>query len=275
MSVRLHNVLTGELESNYPTSIYNAPTKHPRVTREQLLPYGYKDRVYNSDGTFEPGLMVPVPIWIVEGEDQNILIDTGLGDPDETMRVQGSYGVDFIARKTKEQEILTALASKGLKPDDIDIVVLTHLHFDHIGNCELFKKAKIYMQKDEVPLLVQPLPYLTFYYNEWKDKVFSAVNRMEMIDGNVRLTKNIELVRVGGHSPGQMVVMVRTAKGIACIASDFIYNYKNIEYDWPMGPVWSVKEWMDNIRYIKGHADIILPNHDYQLYDFYPDGIIG
>lgn len=275
MSVRLNNVLTGELESNYPTSIFNAPSKHPLYTREELLPYGYKERVYREDGSFEPGLMVPVPIWIIEGEDKNILVDTGLGDCEETMKVQGSYGVDFIARKTKEQEILTALASKGLTPDDIDIVILTHLHFDHIGNCELFKKAKIYIQKDEVPLLTQPLPYLTFYYSEWKDKVFSALNRMELIEGNVRLTKNIELVKVGGHAPGQMVVMADTCQGRACIASDFIYNYVNLLYNWPMGPVWSVKEWMDNIRYIKGNADIILPNHDYKLFEYYPDGIIG
>lgn len=275
MSVRIHNVLTGELESNYSTSVFNAPARHPNFSKEELLPYGHKERVYNDDGTFEPGLMVPVPIWIIEGEDKNILIDTGLGDCNETMDVQGRYGVDFIARKSKEQEILAALSSKGLTPDDIDIVVLTHLHFDHIGNCELFKKAKIYMQKDEVPLLTQPLPYLTFYYSEWQYKVFSALGRMEIIDGNIRLTKNLELIKVGGHSPGQMVVMAKTQKGTACIASDFIYNYVNLDYEWPIGPVWSVKEWMDNIRFIKGNADIILPNHDYKLYTFYPDGIIG
>lgn len=275
MSVRIHNLLTGELESNYPTSIHNAPSVHPIYQKEELLPYGYRERVYHEDGSFDPGLMVPVPIWVIEGEDKNILIDTGFGDCEETMQVQRKYGVDFIARRTREQEITEVLATKGLKPEDIDIVVLTHLHFDHIGNCELFKKAKIYFQKEEIPLMVQPLPFLTFYYHEWYDKVFSALNRMEIIDGDLKLTKNIELLKVGGHCPGQMVVMCKTAAGKACIASDFIYNYKNLKYNWPMGPIWSMREWIDGIHYIKGNADIILPNHDYELYEYYPDGIIG
>jgi glyoxylase-like metal-dependent hydrolase (beta-lactamase superfamily II) len=275
MSVRIHCILTGELESNYPTSVFNAPEKHPLITKEELLPYGYKERKYHGDGTFEPGLMVPVPIWLIEGEDQNILIDTGLADPDETMELQGKYGIDFIARKSKEQDIVTALQAKGLKPEDIDIIILTHLHFDHIGNCELFKNAKFIVQKDEMAIFVSPPKYLIFYYRELINKIMSMGDRLDIIDGNLKLTKNIELIKVGGHSPGQMVVMAETQKGRACVASDFIYNYINLKYDWPIGPLWNVGEWIANNRFLKGNADIILPNHDYQLFEYYPDGVIG
>jgi hypothetical protein len=76
MSVQVHNILTGELESSYSTSVFGAPDRHPLVKKEELLPYGYKERRYNRDGTFEPGLMVPVPVWFIEGEDSCILIDT-------------------------------------------------------------------------------------------------------------------------------------------------------------------------------------------------------
>lgn len=274
MSIRLHNILTGSLESSYATSVFNAPEKHPLITKKELLPFGHKERKYHDDGTFEPGLMVPVPVWFIEGEDQNILIDTGLGDCDEIMALQAGYGIDYIATKTKEQEIVTALAKKGLKPEDIDIVVLTHLHFDHIGNNELFTNARFIVQKDEVPFLINPPKFATFYYREWQHKITAISDRLDIIEGNLRLSKNIELLKVGGHVPGQMVVMAETKLGKVCLASDFLYNYTNVRQGWPMGPIWNVQEWVNNYQFIKGNADIIVPNHDYEFFEHYPDGII-
>ena len=113
MSVRVHNILTGELESSYSTSVFGAPERHPLVKKEELLPYGHKERKYNRDGTFEPGLMVPVPVWLIDGEDSCILIDTRLGNCEEIMRLQYQYGIDYIARKSKEQEIVNAVMDEG------------------------------------------------------------------------------------------------------------------------------------------------------------------
>lgn len=275
MSVKVHCILTGALESSYTTSVYGAPERHPLVKKEDLLPYGHKERVYNADGTVTPGLMVPVPIWLIEGEDKTILIDTGLGDCDEVMAMQGQYGIDYIATKSKDEEIVTALAQMGLKPEDIDVVALTHLHFDHIGNNELFSKARFVVQKDEVPFLVSPPPFATFYYREWQHKLTSISDRLDTIEGNYRLSKNVELVKVGGHAAGQMVVMVNTALGKVCIGSDFYYNYTNIDKSWPMGPLWNVQQWIDNDRWVKSNCDIILPNHDFALFNRFPSRVIG
>lgn len=275
MTVRLHNIVTGALESSYATSVFGSPEKHPLVTKEDLVPFGYKERKYNEDGTVEPGLMVPVPIWFIEGEDKNILIDTGLGDCEEIMELQNQYGIDYIATKTKEQEITTALAAKGLTPDDIDIVVLTHLHFDHIGNNELFKNATFIVQKEEIPFLISPPKFTNFYYREWQHKLTAISDRLKVIEGNMKLTKNIELIQAGGHTPGQMIIMANTLDGKVCLASDFLYNYSNIRHEWPMGPIWDVQQWVNNFQYIKGNSDIIVPNHDYEFFEYYPNGIIG
>lgn len=275
MSVKIHCILTGALESSYSTSVYGAPERHPLVKKEDLLPYSHKERVYAADGSFSPGLMVPVPVWLIEGEDKTILIDTGLGDCDEIMAMQGRYGIDYIATKSKDEEIVAALAQKGLKPEDIDVVALTHLHFDHIGNNELFSKARFVVQKDEVPFLVSPPPFATFYYREWQHKLTSISDRLDIVEGNYRLSKNVELIKVGGHAAGQMIVMVKTALGSVCIASDFYYNYTNIDRSWPMGPLWNVQQWIDNDRWIKANADVILPNHDYALLNKYPSRGIG
>lgn len=275
MSARIHCLLTGALESSYSTSVYGAPEKHPLVTKEELLPYGHKDRVYNRDGSFTPGLMVPVPVWLIEGEGKTILVDTGLGDCDEIMSMQDRYGIDYVAVKSKDEEIVAALATKGLKPEDIDVVVLTHLHFDHIGNNELFTKAKFIVQKDEVPFLINPPAFATFYYREWQHKITSISDRLQIIEGDYHLTPNVSLLKVGGHAPGQMVLVVKTAIGSVCIASDFYYNYTNINHSWPMGPIWDMQKWIDGDRRIKSLADVIVPNHDFDVFNKFETRIIG
>ena len=275
MGIRIHNILTGELESSYATSIFGAPIQHPLITRSELLPFGYKERVYQSDGSHEPGLMVPVPVWYIDGEQQKILIDTGLGDCAEIMDLQAQYGIDYVARKSSEQEIETALARKGLKPSDIDIVVLTHLHFDHIGNTRLFSNAKFLVHAAEIPMLLSPPRFATFYYREWAHKITDVADRLVPIQEDFNLTSNIRIVRVGGHAPGQLAVFIRSSAGRVCLASDFLYNYVNLRQDWPIGPVWNMEEWISGLRFIRGEAEIIVPNHDYEFYQYYPDGVIG
>ncbi|MBV9672151.1 MAG: N-acyl homoserine lactonase family protein [Verrucomicrobia bacterium] len=275
MSIKIHNILTGELESSYATSVFGAPTRHPLIKREDLLPYGFKERIQKDDGTFEPGLMVPVPVWYLEGAKSKILIDTGLGDCSEIMELQSRYGIDYIARKTTEQEILTALHRKALGPEDIDIIVLSHLHFDHIGNTELFPNAHFFVHASEIPMLISPPRFATFYYREWAHKLTRISDRLTPITENFKLTADIQIVRLGGHSPGQLVVLVQTKMGRVCLASDFLYNYINLGQEWPIGPVWNMEEWIAGLRFIRGEADIIIPNHDFEFYQHFPDGIIG
>jgi glyoxylase-like metal-dependent hydrolase (beta-lactamase superfamily II) len=275
MGIRIHNILTGELESSYATSVFGAPSKHPLIKREELLPYGFKERVYHEDGSFEPGLMVPVPVWYIEGEKSKILIDTGLGDCTEIMELQSRYGIDYVARKSKDQEISVALANKGIRPEEIDTIVLTHLHFDHIGNTELFPSARFFVHESEIPMLISPPRFATFYYREWTHKLTRIADRLTPITGNFKLTKNIELIRVGGHAPGQLAVLVQTGNVRVCLASDFLYNYSNLRHDWPIGPVWNMEEWIAGLRFLKGESDIIVPNHDFEFYQHFPEGIIA
>jgi ribonuclease BN (tRNA processing enzyme) len=106
-----------------------------------------------------------------------------------------------LLEKSKEQEILNGIAAKGLKPEDIDVVILTHLHFDHIGNTELFTNARFIVQRSEIPMLISPPKFATFYYREWSHKITNISDRLIPIEGNLKFSKHVELIRVGGHSP--------------------------------------------------------------------------
>ena len=109
MSVRLHHIVTGELESSLPVSLLNSGA-HPKLEREAVLPFGYRYDIVRRDGTVTEGVMVPVPVWLIEGSEKNILIETGLGDIDEVSEMQSRYGVDFVASRTADQDLVAGLA---------------------------------------------------------------------------------------------------------------------------------------------------------------------
>jgi len=274
MSVRLHHIVTGELESSLSVSLLNGGT-HPALDRESVLPYGYRYDIVRRNGTVTEGVMVPVPVWLVEGSKKNILIDTGLGDIDEVSEMQSRYGVDFVASRSPDQDLVAALASRGLEPRDIDVVVLTHLHFDHVGNTDLFPNARFIVQRDELPQALCPPSFCMFYYPEYAYKIEQISDRLDVIDGDTRIDPDIQLVKIGGHTPGSMVVVARTELGSACLTSDVMYNYRNLELNWPMGSFWNLPELMRGYSRLRSIADIIVPEHDWQFREEFPSGVVG
>lgn len=271
---RIHHIVTGELESSLPVSVLNSGA-HPDVPREKVLPYGYRDDIVRRDGSVHSGVMVPVPVWLIEGPEQRILVDTGLGDIDEVSEMQSRYGVDFVASRADDQDLVAGLARHGVTPADIDVVILTHLHFDHVGNTELFPNARFVVQRDELPQAVAPPHFCMFYYPEYAYKVTGLGSRLQVIEGDMQLADGVRLVKIGGHTPGSMVVMVETSLGTVCLTSDVMYNYRNLELDWPMGSFWSLPELMAGYQRLRAEADVIVPEHDWEFRVHFPTGTIG
>ncbi|TQJ31502.1 N-acyl homoserine lactonase family protein [Microbacterium sp. SLBN-146] len=274
MGVKIHHIVTGELESSLPVSLLNSGA-HPDVPHEDRLPFGFRDDIVRRDGSVHEGVMVPVPVWLIEGAGKIILIDTGLGDIDEVSEMQSRYGVDFVASRSDDQDLVAGLARHGVKPEDVDIVVLTHLHFDHVGNNELFPHATFIVQADELPQATHPPHFCMFYYPEYSYKVEAVRDRLQVIDGDLQIDPAVRLVKIGGHTPGCMVVMVTTDVGTVCLTSDVMYNYKNLELNWPMGSFWDLPDLMAGYDRLHREADIIIPEHDWQFLEEHPSGTIG
>jgi glyoxylase-like metal-dependent hydrolase (beta-lactamase superfamily II) len=274
MVAKIHHIVTGELESSLSVSLLGGAVS-PRVPREMALPFGYRYDIQRRDGTITEGVMVPVPVWLIEGTDKVILVDTGLGDVEEVADMQHRYGVDFVASRSQDQEIVRGLARHGVHPNDVELVILTHLHFDHVGNNELFPNARFLTQREELPQALCPPPYSMFYYPEYAYKMTGILDRLELIDGDRQIDPNVRLVRIGGHTPGCMVVLVDTALGRVCLTSDVMYNYRNLELNWPMGSFWNVAELMRGYDRLHREADIIVPDHDWQFLQHFPSGTIG
>jgi N-acyl homoserine lactone hydrolase len=174
-------------------------------------------------------IVIPIVGYLVEtDEGQHILIDTGMhrkhiADPQATFG-NNAFGEFLTPIMHPEDDIRFRLAEIGLTPDDIDILVSTHFHFDHAGNHGDFGNSRIVTQRvaydhakahpAPFPLDIWNLPHLNY----------------EMIDGDLELAPGVELIETSGHVPGHMSAVVRLPKtGTVVLAIDAIYTVESLE----------------------------------------------
>ena len=201
---------------------------------------------------------LPVYCWYIDGADKHILVDTGT-DAIFAREFRGIPAEDIVPFED-------ALAGLGLKPDDIDFVIQTHLQWDHCANSFKCRNAKIIVQEEELRFAFAPHPILapTYKRSLLKDLHFELVRgRCEMIPG-------IELIPTPGHTPGCQSVSVNTAEGRAIITG-FCCVKENFEPPEEVREIMPVitpgihlnaVEGFENALIIKGLADILIPCHD-------------
>lgn len=274
MSLRIHHIVTGEAESPLATTLLNEGVGRD-VDPANVIPFGYREDLVRNDGTVVAGAMVPMPVWLIEGADRLILVDTGVGDPEELGPIFDKYGPRWIVTKTREQEIEYALGQHGVTPHDIDTVVLTHLHWDHIGNNELFDRARFLVQRDELLQSLVPPRHGMFYYPEYRHKMLAVLDQIELLDGDARVCPGVRVLKIGGHTPGCMAVMVDTDLGTVGLTSDIMYSYRTLELNWPIGSYWDMAELMRGYSRLRLEADVLVPNHDWEIREHFPSGTIG
>src|SRR2546422_8464753 len=143
---------------------------------------------------------IPVACYLVRATDGTILFDTGLSP----RAVPGLLRNDPMACFTNEDLLVHRLDVLGLEADDIDVVVLSHLHYDHAGGAELFARSELVVQKDEYAYALYPAPFFaSFYYRKNFDKNFDLPDRRwRLLDGDVELAPGVTGLRTEGHTPG-------------------------------------------------------------------------
>lgn len=196
-------------------------------------------------------------IWYIEGSQLKILVDAGA-----TASMYEEKGIP----ETDLISVEDGLSRFGLKPTDIDVVIITHLHFDHIALGYLYKNAKFIVQKKEVNYARHPHP-VDARYND--SKLFNDLN-LEIIDGEKEIATGITVFTTPGHTPGGQSVEISTLRGKAVIpALCYLDNFEQSEEmknrGWEVTPPsihHDSSEAYDSLIKIKNRADIILPLHD-------------
>jgi len=136
---------------------------------------------------------------LIQTHQENILVDTGIGELPE------AYRKFYTVRRGPEQNLKAQLAQHGLKPEDIHVVVNTHLHFDHCGNNILFPSAKFIVQADEFRYAQKPDRFQEAGYIK---ELFDIKKDYQLVRGEYRVNDDVLVLPTPGHSIGHQSVIV-------------------------------------------------------------------
>ncbi|WP_040334538.1 N-acyl homoserine lactonase family protein [Candidatus Magnetobacterium casense] len=206
---------------------------------------------------------IPIYSWYLEGDGPKILVDTGELAPARSQAAEKAIGGRIY---TFEE----GLAKYNLVPEDIDIVIHTHLHNDHCENDEKCVNADIYVHAEEIQRIHNPHP-LDFRYME--DYILEVEQRGQLKPMYVdkEIVSGIVAIHTPVHTEGGMSIEVQTNSGKAiitgfcCIMENFnpppTIRGMDMEVI-PTGTHVNVYEAYDIMVQIRDMADILLPLHE-------------
>jgi N-acyl homoserine lactone hydrolase len=140
------------------------------------------------------------PLLILTDNDEKVLVDTGVGELTDAQK-------KFFPVRRKEDQTLTAqLLKHSLKPEDIDFVINTHLHFDHCGNNRLFANARFIVQHAELKFAYEPERFQQAAYNRALFDV-EGLN-YERVNGKSQVCQGVSVLPTSGHSVGHQSVVI-------------------------------------------------------------------
>lgn len=239
--------------------------------------YGHHDR--NAAANFIGGdphdLPMPLDyfVWVIAGAQRVFLFDTGYDQ-----RVADLRGRQLL------RPVAEGLKLIGIAADGIEDVILSHLHFDHCGNHDLFPNARYHVQDAEVayctgrcmchPYLRQP--YASEDVTNIVAKVFEG--RVVFHDGSSDIAPNLSVHRVGGHSRGLQVIRVLTRRGWVVLGSDAAHFYANFEEERPFPLLDSAADMLEGFKTIRKmitSMDHFIPGHDPLVLQRFPAAVTG
>ncbi|HEY1866047.1 MAG TPA: MBL fold metallo-hydrolase [Candidatus Acidoferrales bacterium] len=243
------------------------------------------DGVFRLDGGAMFGV-IPRPMWerVAPPDDRNritlamnsllirtagkwILVETGAGDKWDAKR-QDIYV--FEGRRLPEQ-----LADRGVRPEQIDLVVNTHLHFDHCGwNTHMvngkvvptFPNARYIVQRGEFEHAWHPTERDRASYFPENFEPMAATGQWDLIDDDRAIAPGVELIRAPGHTREMMIVRLSGGGKTAVFLADLVPTTAHVPYPWimgfdlyPMTTLENKKKWLPEIA---SHGWLTLFGHD-------------
>lgn len=201
--------------------------------------------------------------WLILGGTKNILVDGGPTEPDWSRQYHREM------TRTESEHLVPNLKKYGLVPGDIDILIATHLHWDHICAFEEIPDLPIFVQRKEINYAAMPYPRdYEMYETKLQGSCLSRLwHRLTPLNGDVNIIPGVRVILTPGHTPGSQAVLIDTGKGIYAIAGDTINLYSNLETTpaWPPGLYINLDDFYASEKKLRESCDVIIPGHDPSL----------
>jgi glyoxylase-like metal-dependent hydrolase (beta-lactamase superfamily II) len=211
-------------------------------------------------------LDIPMVLCVAKRGDDVVVLDAGYLNQE----IGAAWGVvDYASYRTLSQQI-------GVRLEDVDLVTLSHLHWDHANGTAAFPNARFVIQRRELEFAAGGMAHnkhaqLGFYPEDVLALVkLNWEGRVLLPDGDVEdLIPGLDVYLTPGHTIATMTVCLDTVKGRVCYASDSVYTYRNIEQDIALGlglDLFQSVESFAKIRRLVGDG-IMIPGHEPRIFE--------
>ena len=171
---------------------------------------------------------------------QNILVDTG--------------------PSSRRTVLYKALASNNLTPDDIDIVILTHMHWDHCQNTDLFRNARILLNPTEMDYARNPNRHdhtVARYMADMIDKM-----KVELVSEGDTVVEGVSIIDTPGHTKGHISVLVSLGEEKILLAGDAMPDSGTVSRGLPYNIFWDVEDARESVEKMVHTSRVFYPGHD-------------
>lgn len=228
-----------------------------------------RDNFIDGDAHETSDMPLNYYVWAIRNAERTIVVDTGFGP--EVGQKRG---------RTITQPVEEGLRAIGIDAATVQDVVITHLHYDHCGNDEIFPAATYHLQDAE-------MEYATgrCMCHQEISKAFEADDVARMVKrvfagraqfhaGAETLAPGVTLHHIGGHTKGLQAVCVQTERGPLVLASDASHFYAHVENDRAFPILYNLAELLEGYRTLRrlgGSTRNIIPGHDPLVLERYPE----
>jgi glyoxylase-like metal-dependent hydrolase (beta-lactamase superfamily II) len=207
-------------------------------------------------------------VWLIRSTDRTYVVDVGF--------------TAEVAAQRKRIHLRTpaaGLSLMGVNASTIDDVIVTHMHYDHIGTFADFPQARFHLQDDEMAFVTgRHMCHGLFRHSFEVEDVVGVVRmvyeeRVQFHDGDDEIAPGITLHRIGGHTAGLQCVRVHTQRGWVVLASDASHYYEHFEKGRCFPTVYDVGETLEGYGILQRLAESpehIVPGHDPLVMQRYP-----
>lgn len=200
----------------------------PKVLWQEKIPADFQNRIPLS-----------LRSMLIRGEGRTILIDTGIGDKWPTKQAE-MFGIEQPAHP-----LVAALALKGVTPEEVTDIIITHCHFDHIGGATFYDSdhklhptlpnAKVHIQKSNWEHANHPNEKDRASYLPENFQPLWDTGLVNLVEGEVEILPGITSLLSNGHTIGQQLVRIGEGKDTVLYCGDLIPTSAHLPIPWVMG----------------------------------------